>query len=264
MARWTLAGAVGVVLGALALALSVAVGAGWRGLFLGLLAATTAVLLMARRAPFGTTAAVDESARRPDLKDGVARAWRALRDRSILRWLVLYEFSDLMLDGLHGYIALYFVDVAKTSAAYAATAVAVAAGADLLGTLLLIPLLERVKGVSYLKISALVALVLYAGFLLVPSPPMKLAALALLGVALAGWYSVLKAQVYSSMPGWSGTALTIQNVSGFFGSLIPLGIGLAASQWGLGTAMWLLLAGPIALLIGLRSVEDRPTRSPVS
>ena len=131
-----------MVLGALALALSVAVGAGWRGLFLGLLVGTIVVLLMARTAPLGATTGVDEGAKRPGLKAGVARAWRALRDRWILRWLVLYEFSDLMLDGLHGYIALYFVDVAKTSAAYAATAVAVGAGADLLGTLLLIPLLE--------------------------------------------------------------------------------------------------------------------------
>ena len=92
---------------------------------------------------------------------------------------------------------------------------------------------------------------------------MKLAALVLLGVALAGWYSVLKAQVYSSMLGWSGTELTIQNVSGFFGSIIPLGIGLAASRWGLGTAMWLLLAGPIALFIGLRSAGGPPAGDPM-
>jgi len=41
------------------------------------------------------------------------------------------------------------------------------------------------------------------------------------------------------------------NVSGLFGKLIPFGIGLAAHNFGIGTAMWLLLAGPIALFIGL-------------
>jgi FSR family fosmidomycin resistance protein-like MFS transporter len=40
------------------------------------------------------------------------------------------------------------------------------------------------------------------------------------------------------------------------GKLIPFGIGLAAQAYGLGTAMWLLLAGPIVLLLGLpRRVE---------
>jgi FSR family fosmidomycin resistance protein-like MFS transporter len=31
----------------------------------------------------------------------------------------------------------------------------------------------------------------------------------------------------------------------------PLAIGVLADQFGLGTAMWLLILGPIALLIGL-------------
>ena len=263
MARWTFAGAVGAVLGALALALSVVVGAGWRGLFLAFVAVTLVVLLMARITPLGATTVRSDIENQRDLKEGVTRAWQALRDRSILRWLFLYEFSDLMLDGLHGYIALYFVDVAGTSVTYGASAVATWTGAGLLGTVLVIPLLERVQGVSYLRVSALAALVIFAGFLLAPSPLIKLAILALLGLSVAGWYSVLKAQVYSSMPGWSGTVTTIQNVSGLFGSLVPLAIGLAASRWGLGTALWLLLASPIALLIGLSSVEGRPEHNRV-
>ena len=64
-------------------------------------------------------------------------------------------------------------------------------------------------------------------------------------------------QVYSAMRGKSGTVLAMQNVSGLAGSLIPLALGLAATTWGLGPTMWLLLAGPIALLIGLPS----PNRS---
>jgi FSR family fosmidomycin resistance protein-like MFS transporter len=35
------------------------------------------------------------------------------------------------------------------------------------------------------------------------------------------------------------------------GNAIPLAIGFAAERFGLGAAMWLLLAGPIALIIGL-------------
>ncbi len=40
-------------------------------------------------------------------------------------------------------------------------------------------------------------------------------------------------------------------VFGLVGSLVPLGIGIAAEHWGLHAAMWLFLLGPIALLVGL-------------
>ncbi|MDO9128407.1 MAG: hypothetical protein Q7U34_00930, partial [Anaerolineales bacterium] len=60
-----------------------------------------------------------------------------------------------------------------------------------------------------------------------------------------------QARLYAAMPGQSGTVMTLGNVTGFFGKLLSFGIGLAAETFGLGAAMWLLLAGPIALLIGL-------------
>ncbi len=54
-----------------------------------------------------------------------------------------------------------------------------------------------------------------------------------------------------SLPGKSGTVLALDTVSGLFGKLLPFGIGLAAQVFGLQWAMWLLLAGPVALFIGL-------------
>ena len=45
--------------------------------------------------------------------------------------------------------------------------------------------------------------------------------------------------------------MALGNVFGIFASLIPLGLGLVSAAWGLNTAMWLLLAGPIVLLFGL-------------
>ena len=189
---------------------------------------------------------------------GLVGALSSLRSRSVIRWLVLLEFSDLMLDGLHGYLALYFVDVAQVSAASAALGVAVWTGFGLLGDFLLIPLLSRVRGLAYLRLSALAQLLLFPAFLLVPGLGPKLAVAALMGLSHAGWYAILKAQLYSSMPGRSGTVLSLRNVSGLFGSLIPLGIGMAASAWGLGPAMWLLVAGPIALLVGIPRSESPP------
>jgi FSR family fosmidomycin resistance protein-like MFS transporter len=53
------------------------------------------------------------------------------------------------------------------------------------------------------------------------------------------------------MPNQSGAVLAISNISGIAGGLIPLGIGIIAERFGLGVAMWLMLIGPLALLIGL-------------
>lgn len=166
-------------------------------------------------------------------------------------WLVLLEFSDLMLDVLYGYLALYFVDVVGFSASKAALAVAVWTGFGLLGDFLLIPLLEKVRGLEYLRLSVLVELVLFPAFLLIPNPWAKLVVVGLLGLFNSGWYAILQGNLYSSMPGQSGAVMALRDIAGLFGKLLPYGIGLAAEHFGLGSALWILLAGPVALLIGL-------------
>ena len=178
-------------------------------------------------------------------------ALQALRRGEVLRWLVLLQFSDLMLDILHGYLALYFVDVAGVTPSQAALAVAVWTGAGLAGDLLLIPLLGRISGLSYLQLSAFVILGIFPAFLLVDNMALKLILVGLLGFLNAGWYAIPKGQLYSAMPGQSGTVMTLTNIFGFVGALVPLGIGWLAFHFGLDMAMWFLLSGPIALLFGI-------------
>jgi FSR family fosmidomycin resistance protein-like MFS transporter len=152
---------------------------------------------------------------------------------------------------LYGFLALYFVDVVGFTASKAALAVAVWTGFSLLGDFLLIPLLEKVRGLNYLRFSVVAELILFPIFMLVSNPWAKLILAGLLGLFNSGWYAILRGNLYSSMPGQSGTVIAIGNIFGLIGKLIPFGIGLAAERFGLGLAMWLLLAGPIALLIGL-------------
>jgi FSR family fosmidomycin resistance protein-like MFS transporter len=45
--------------------------------------------------------------------------------------------------------------------------------------------------------------------------------------------------------------MTLDNLAAFVGGLAPLALGLVAQQYGLQPTMWMLLAAPIALLIGL-------------
>jgi len=156
-----------------------------------------------------------------------------------------------MLDVFLGYLALYFVDVAHVTLTGASTAVLVWTGAGLLGDFLIMRLLTRFSGLRYLRVSAAVELLLFCAFLLISAFAGKLLLLALLGLFNAGWYSILKARLYSSLPGQSGVAMAVSNVFGLFGSVIPLGLGFVAESAGLPVAMWLLGVGPLALLVGL-------------
>jgi FSR family fosmidomycin resistance protein-like MFS transporter len=248
MARWTFTGSVGVVAGPVALGGAAALALGWRGLFFFCAALALALVVVVRRFPFSDAGAAHVSGR---FLEGVRNALRALRRGEVLRWLTLLEFSDLILDVLLGFLALYFVDVVGTTPAQAALAVAVWSVFGLLGDLLLIPLLERVPGLRYLRWSAALEFFLFPAFLLAPNIWVKLTLLGLLGFFNAGWYSILKAHLYTAMPGQSGTVMAVGSVFGLVTQFMPLGLGLVAEQFGLRAALWLLLAGPLALLVGL-------------
>ena len=249
MARWTAAGSLGVVVGPLVLGGACLIGSGWRGVFLGLAVASAAAVALSARVPFHRDGQSDEE--QLGLRRGLVEAVSALRRGEVIRWLVLIQFSDLMLDVLFSLLALYFVDVVGLSPAQATIAVSAWTVTGLLGDLLLIPLVERVNGLAYLRVSAVVELLLFVAFLLMPIPWLKLVLVGLLGMLNAGWYAILKARLYGAMPGRSGTVMAVSNLGGWLGSLMPLGLGIAAQHWGLGPAMWLLIAGPVALLVGL-------------
>jgi FSR family fosmidomycin resistance protein-like MFS transporter len=116
----------------------------------------------------------------------VAAALRALRRGEVLRWLILLEFSDLMLDVLLGFLGLYVTDVVGVSPSQASLAVGVWTAVGLLGDLLLIPLLERVAGLTYLRWSVVAELVLFPAFLLAPWTWLKFVLLAGPVVLLGG------------------------------------------------------------------------------
>lgn len=251
MARWTFVGSLGVVAGPLLLSAMLTLGLGWRPAFGFLAALTVLILLLAWSQVPALKGSVAPWPQFSHVVDGFRSTFSALRKRSVLRWLVLLEFADLTLDVLYGFLPLYFVDVVGFTNLEAAASVAVWTGVGLLGDFLLIPLLERVKGMDYLGWSVLIELALFPAFLLVSIPWLKLFIVGAMGFFNAGWYAILKANLFSAMPGQSGITQALDNVSGMFGKLLPFGIGLAAQAFGLGLAMWLMLAGPIALLVGL-------------
>ena len=248
MARWTVAGSIGYVAGPALIAGAAYLGLGWRGVLVLLGLAALPLAFAVRRVP------AHGSHQSASPRSLVA----AIRSREVLRWLAVLEAADLMLDVFHGFLALYFVDVAGTSPVEAAIAVAVWTGAGFVGDLALLPLLRRLSGRRYLRMSALAALAVYPAFLVVPSTPAKLALLAALGLLNSGWYAIPKAGLYGALPGRSGTAVAVAGAGGLVGALVPAALGILAAQAGLAATMWVLLLAPVALFVGTppRSVSE--------
>lgn len=261
MARWTVAGSLGVMFGPLLLGGVAYFNLGWRPAYWILASLSTLILLAALRFLPKSQSSSQIFLSWRVFFDSLRTAFSTLKNLTVLRWLLLLEFSDLMLDILHSFLALYLVDIMDLTPSNAAFALAVYTGIGLIGDFLLIPFLERVNGLDYLRVSVLLECILLPLFLLSSVLWLKLTLLAFIGLFVVGWYAILKANLFSSLPGQSGTAQALGSISGIIGKLIPLGIGLAAQAYGLQTAMWLLMAGPIALFIGLpRNHSHRLTR----
>ena len=255
MAMWTLSGSLAVVIGPLSLGAVVALGADWRSffIFVGLISLLVALLLLRLPANAALRSAEDAEDEEEDmpLRQRLQSALDLLRSGEIWRWLILLEFGNLMIDVLFSLLALYMIDVVGVTTAEAAVDVATWTGVGLLGDFLLIPLLERVPGVVYLRFSAALTLILFPIFLLVDAWALKLILLALLGFFNAGWYAILQGKLYDRLDEQSGAVLIVGNAAGLFGASLPLLLGLIAEQAGLEAAMWCLLLGPIVLLLGL-------------
>ena len=62
-----------------------------------------------------------------------------------------------------------------------------------------------------------------------------------------GWWPVLEGETFATVPGKSGTVKAVSSITGLAAGAMTYIIGLVAEQAGLPVAMWLLLAGPLAL-----------------
>ena len=149
---------------------------------------------------------------------------------------------------LTAFLALYLVAVARASPSVAALGIALRLGAGLAGDALLIPLLERRDSRRVLRASVWLALPLFPAFLLAPGLGLKLAALAALTLATAPWYPVLAAELYGSLPGRSGLAVSLSSAAGLAGGLGPLAVGLLADHFGLSWAMTAMCVAPVVML----------------
>jgi FSR family fosmidomycin resistance protein-like MFS transporter len=252
MARWTFAGSLGVVLGPILLGAFAYLGLGWRGAYAFLAAFSLFCLFSALRFVPRDPGGLPHLPSLSGVWQGFRAALASLRRGEVWRWLLLLEFADLLMDVLLSYLALYFVDVVHVSEAQAGAAVTVWLALGLLTDLLFIRFIDRrPDSIRFLRATALLQVLALPLFLLLPGFLPKLAAVALVNLLNTGWYPILQGRLYSALPGQSASLMAIGSVTTPLGKLLPLLIGLIADRFGLGAAMWLLMLGPLALIIGL-------------
>jgi len=270
MARWTLAGSAGAVAGPLLVAAVLAAGGSWRLAFVACGACSVlawlAVAISGRTdgtggppagpapgAAPGETGETGDRACADGESDwpGLLVAIGIVRRAGTLRWLLLLEVADLLLDVFTAFLALYLVEAAHAGTLAAALGVGVRLGAGLAGDLVLIQLLERFDSRRVLRASVWLTLGLLPAFLLTAGLGAKLILLAALTLATAPWYPVLKAELFGSLPGRSGLAVSLSSASGLAGGLGPLAVGLLAQQFGLSWAMAALCVAPVIMLVAI-------------
>ena len=264
MARWTFAGSIGVLTGPLLLGLFVYVGPGWRGTYAFLAGLSTLCLFAAlRHFPSDKFSSLSFPSL-PVVWDGFRAAFRALKRKEVWRWLLLLEFADLIMDVFLSYLALYFVDVGQVTETQAGMAVTLWLILGMIMDFAFIPFIDRQPdSIRYLRITAILEVLAFAIFLLVPGLIPKIVAIVFVNFFNTGWYPILQGRLYSNLPGQSASIMAIGAVTTPLAKFCPLAIGFLADQFGLQTAMWVLLLGPLALLIGLPRKNGQPQIAPL-
>jgi FSR family fosmidomycin resistance protein-like MFS transporter len=257
MARWELAGSAGSLAGPVLVIAVLAAGGGWRSAYLALAAAAAAAWLGVARNPPVPVPADGPGADPAGGTAAVRRALGALRQPGVVRWLVLLQVSDLLLDVFTGFLALYLVAVVHATPEQAALGVAIRLGAGLAGDAALIRALNHVSGLVLLRASAAVTAVVFPAFLLAGGLVPKLLLLGCLSVVTAPWYPVLQAELYGSLPDDSGVVVSLSSAAGLLGGAVPLAVGLLAQRFGLAWALACLAIAPPLLLAGLRRSRVR-------
>jgi FSR family fosmidomycin resistance protein-like MFS transporter len=154
------------------------------------------------------------------------------------------------------------VDVGRATEAQAGVAVTVWLAMGLITDFLFIPFIDRQKNsINFIRRTALIEIFAFGIFLLTPGFIPKLVIVILVNLLNTGWYPILQGRLYSSLPGQSASIMAIGSVTAPIAKFFPFLIGFLADQFGLQTAMWILILGPIALLIGLPGPNTNQTLS---
>jgi len=173
----------------------------------------------------------------------------ALRNRPLLRWIGLLQIADLLLDVFISYSALYFSDVVGLSATQTSLVLSGLMLSHLISNLALIPLLERVPGRKVVRTSAWLALLVYPAFLLAPWTWARSCWGSRPAFAPSAGTRCCKARLTRLRPAGLGQCWALSSLGSLVGGALIWLVGMVANRAGLQVAMWLLLLGPLGLVL---------------
>jgi MFS transporter, FSR family, fosmidomycin resistance protein len=260
MARWVLIGEIAVAISPILVTVAFYFGFGWRGLYWA--TAGLAGLFIALLWPLRYSAESEDEEEDLSPRSLWANFWQGLRNRELLRWVLLAEVADLMLDRHLEVTGLYFHDVAGVSLAGASAVVAWMSIAGLVGSFALVPLIEKVNGLKLLRVTALMVLAAYAAYLLIPNVWVKIGLVGAISFLTASWFPTLRARSYQAFAGKSGVVMAVSSVLNISTLIVPFVLGWLADALGLQWAMWLLALGPVALLVWVPRNSPNPEPVP--
>lgn len=277
LTRWTLAGALGDLATPGLLALTAALGVGWRGAFAvcGVYSIAQAVLLWRQRFPDDTAHGHDVEVSSADvsslgsetspsaLPDPGAAAeldsdyelpWRralsfALRNRGLLIWALALTSCALLDEILVAFAVLHMTRDLALPQNEALLVLACLSAGGVVGLIVIELLHGRFPPLRLLQMVCVGGLITYAGFLISQRTATLVLWALLAGVFIGLQYPLAKAQLYRALPGRSGTAVAIAGLFGPVELALPLLIGWIADTEGLKVALWVLALQPVALLL---------------
>jgi MFS transporter, FSR family, fosmidomycin resistance protein len=266
MARWVVSGSVANLVGPLFLAVLLTASLTWREAFISLAGLGLLLTLWTARQDFPAVAiTTHEAAHSEPMRLAVWHEIRALvrglgaaiTNLGLLRWIILLATADLLGDIYTSYLPLYFTDMVGTSQTQTSLLLSLFMGAGLISDLVVVWLLERFPGRRVVRISAGIIAILFPAWLLVTGVPMKIILMVAIRLLGLGWYTVLMGEAFAAAAERKGTFMAINaSLGGLLSSFFPWLVGWTAAQAGLQNAMWLLLLGPLSLLLLL------PRKSP--
>jgi MFS family permease len=253
MAWWTLAGDIGFLITPLMVTAAYALGVDWRPLFLlgaGLFF-FYALFLAAMHFPRPAISTGEAGEVEATISSNLAAIKAAALNLDLLRWALILPLLDMP---INAFIVLYFHDVVGLNIALASSTLLIIIVSALVGRAILPWLLHHsVGGIRLLRLNVWLGVISFAAFLLVPYVGLKFVLLALFALVESSWYPLAKGQAYAAQPGKSGVVLSVTSLLSPIASLLPLLVGVIATQVGLAWGLAVLLVGPVAagiLLLG--------------
>jgi predicted MFS family arabinose efflux permease len=244
LARWTFYGLAGDLLAPGALAVSVALGFGWRGALLAA-GALVALQAVATLAAGGEPEDDDDSGPGLSLREAVRAV---LGSRPLIAWSAVAVLCGLMDEVLVAFGALSLQERLGADA----TTRAVILSAWVVGGLLGAPLLERhasrLRPSTLLWVSGVGCAVAYGVWLFVATWQVSALALGVAGLFAAMHYPLLKARAYAALPDKPTVVAAAGSLLGSLDLALPLLVGAVADGAGVFAATLVLLAQPAGVL----------------